>query len=125
MILSLDHQQRLNLVGLLGTQRTTVGEMRTLWKLMDRIDLTEDERHTIGYKVETVNGAEVSMWDRTRKLEPKGFEFTDAEAARVRKVIEEWPHFFTSTDRLWLEPLLAQLPAAAENGQPKQLQQLQ
>lgn len=119
MTLSLDHQQRLNLVALLGAQRVNLGEMRSLWKMQDRIDLSEEERAAIGHRLELINGNEVPMWDRNKKLPPRAIEFSDAEAARIRKVIDEWPHFITSTDRLWIEPLLAQLPPAVENGQPK------
>lgn len=116
MNLMLDHQQRLNLHGLMGAQRVNVSEMRVFWKLQDRIDLSDEERAAVGYRIEVINGSEAIGWDRTKRLEPKGFEFSDAEIARVRKIVEEWPHFMTSTDRAWVEPLLAQLPEASTNG---------
>jgi len=119
MQLILDHQQRLNLGALLGAQKANVSEMRAFWKLIDRFELSEEEKRAIGYKVELVNGQEAVMWDRTLKLAPKPFEVTEIEGTRLRKAIDEWPYFMTSADRLWLEPLLAQLPEAAQNGQPK------
>jgi hypothetical protein len=114
--LQLDHQQRLNLHGLLGSQRASVNDMRALWKLQDRLDLSDEERAAIGYRVEQINEQEVPVWDRQRSLAPREFDLTDAEAARIRKAIDEWPHFLTRTDRLWLEPILAQLPEASTNG---------
>lgn len=116
MILTLDHQQRLNLHGLMGTQRVNLGEMRVLWKLQDRIELSEEEKRAVGCRVEVINGSEVTMWDRSKKLEPQAYEFSEAEVERIRKIVEEWPHFMTSTDRAWVEPLLAQLPEASKNG---------
>src|SRR5262245_9169812 len=116
MILELDHQQRLNLHALMGTQKVSVNEMRAFWKLQDRIDLSDAEREAIGYRVEMMQGNEVPVWDRAKSLEPRSYEFTEAEAARIRKVIEEWPHFITNADRKWLEPVLAQLPEGSQNG---------
>jgi hypothetical protein len=119
MNLMLDHQQRLNLHGLMGAQRVSLDEMRMFWKMQDRIDLSDEEKIAVGYRTELLNGQERVIWDVTKKLEAKGYEFSDAEITRIRKVVEEWPYFMTSTDRAWVEPLLAQLPPGSENGHPK------
>jgi hypothetical protein len=47
MTLNLDHQQRLNIISLLGAQRTNVGEMRMFWKIIDRLELDQEEKDTI------------------------------------------------------------------------------
>jgi hypothetical protein len=114
MLLSLDHQQRLNLIALMGAQRANVAEMRMFWAIQDRLELSAEEKEKIQYRVATDNGIEVPSWNRTLSLEPREFEVSDAEGQRLRRVIEEWPHFLTAMDRLWISPLLDQLPQAAQ-----------
>lgn len=115
MILSIDHQQRLNLIALMGAQRGNVAEMRMFWNLQDRFDLNQEEKDTIGYRIATdPSGVEVPSWNRELKLPARDFEITDAEGQRLRKIVEEWPHFLTQMDRAWIMPLLDQLPAAAQ-----------
>jgi hypothetical protein len=113
MFLSLDHQQRLNLIALMGTQRGTVAEMRMLWNLQDKLDLDKEEKAAIEYRVATQNGIEQPSWNPELSLPAKEFEVSEAEAARMRRVIEEWPHFLTAVDRKWILPLLDQLPEAS------------
>lgn len=113
MVLSLDHQQRLNLIALMGTQRGTVAEMRMLWNLQDKLDLDKEEKAAIEYRVATQNGIEQPSWNPELSLPAREFEVSEAEAARMRRVIEEWPHFLTAVDRKWILPLLDQLPEAS------------
>jgi hypothetical protein len=117
MLLSLDHQQRLNLIALMGTQRGTVAEMRMLWNLQDKLDLDKEEKAAIEYRVATQNGIEQPSWNPELSLPAKEFEVSEAEAARMRRVIEEWPHFLTAVDRKWILPLLDQLPEASAPAQ--------
>ena len=117
MLLSLDHQQRLNLIALMGTQRGTVSEMRMLWGLQDKLDLNQEERVAIEYQVATQNGIEQPSWNPAKGLPAKEFEVSEAEAARMRRVIEEWPHFLTAVDRKWILPLLDQLPETSAPAQ--------
>jgi hypothetical protein len=118
MILSLDHQQRLNLIALMGTQRGNVAEIRMLWNIQDRLDLSAEEREKIEYRVATQNGIEQPSWNPEKGLPPRDFEVSEAEAQRLRKVVEEWPHFLTAVDRKWILPLLDQLPEAASQPAP-------
>lgn len=113
MILSLNHQQRLNLIALMGAQRVNLSEMRSFWMMQDRFDLSEEEKQAIGYSVATTSdGMEIPRWDQEKSthLGLRDFEVSEAEAQRLRKLIDEWPHFITGVDRRWLSPLLAQLP---------------
>jgi hypothetical protein len=112
MTLNLDHQQRLNIISLLGAQRTNVGEMRMFWKIIDRLELDQEEKDTIQFKIATANGMEIPSWNAELRLEPKAYEFSDIELQRMRRIIDEWPHFITAVDRRWLTPLLDQMPAA-------------
>lgn len=113
MILSLDHQQRLNLIALMGTQRGSVADIRALWSIQDRLELTAEEKTAIEYRVATQQGIETPSWNPERGLAPREFELSEAEGLRVRKIIDEWPHFLTAVDRKWILPLLEQLPEAA------------
>jgi hypothetical protein len=112
MTLNLDHQQRLNMISLLGAQRANVGEMRMFWGIIDRLELNEEEKDAIQFKLATANGMEIPSWNAELRLEPKAYEFSDVELQRMRRIIDEWPHFITAVDRRWLTPLLDQMPAA-------------
>jgi hypothetical protein len=118
MRLSLDHQQRLNLIALMGTVRGNVAEVRMLSKLCERLELDDKEKEAIGYRTATQNGVEMPSWNWDLSLPEREFEVTDAEAHKLRKIIDEWPHFLTATDRKWLFPLLDQLPEAVPEATP-------
>jgi hypothetical protein len=109
MTLFLDHQQRLNLIALLGAQRANVAEMRMFWKMQDRLELTDEEKEAIEYRIASQNGVEIPSWNQAKTLPVKGFDFSEAETTRIQKCIDDWPQFFTATDRKWLEPILEQL----------------
>lgn len=116
MKLTLDHTQRLNLHALVGAQRANVDDMRLWWKVQDRIDLSLEERKAINFRVQQVNGMQQVGWDPNAQLPPAEYEFSPDEFSKISKMIQEWqPGFMIQADRIWLEPLLAQL----ENGQPK------
>jgi len=121
MTLNLDHQQRLNVMSLLGAQRGNVGEVRLFCGIIDRLELDAEEKERIQYKVATANGMEIPSWNAELRLEPKPYEFSENECQRLRKVIDEWPHFVTAVDRRWLMPLLDQMPAQAAVQQPQSI----
>lgn len=109
MTLILDHQQRLNLIALMGAQKGSLAEIRQLWKMQDRLELNDEEKRSINHRViYHPNGGEAIAWDVDKKLASAGFDFSEAELARVRKLIEEWP-LFSGPDRGWVESLTAQL----------------
>jgi|SRR5579862_466873 len=114
MRLSLDHQQRLNLIALMGAQRANVAEMRMFWDLQDRLALNDEEKEKIQYRIAIDQGVEIPSWNRELHLEPKDFEVSESEGQRLRRIIEEWPHFLTQADRAWIVPLLDQLPQAVQ-----------
>jgi len=111
MTLSLDHQHRLNLILLLGAQRGTVADIRQYGSLIDRLELNDEEKKAIRFQVVVrEDGAEMFAWDRALKLPPIEVEISDAEAQRLRRILEEWPHFVIGADRGWLASLMPQLP---------------
>lgn len=113
MTLFLDHQQRLNLIVLMGGQNGSLAEIRQLWRMQDRLELSDEEGRSINLRVVCQpNGGETAFWDLDKKLASTGFDFTQAELERLRKLIEEWP-YFKSADRGWIESLLEQLNSFA------------
>lgn len=118
MTLNLNQQQRINLILLMGAQRANVADMRTYWRIQDRIELTDQEKQAINYKLAPQNGFEVPVWDREAPVVVREFDFADSEAQKLRQIINEWPSFMTTGDRVWLAPLLDQLPEvpASPNG---------
>ncbi len=115
MRLNLDHQQRLNLIALMGMERGTVAEIRMLWGLQDRLALDESEQLAIGYRVVSVNGQEQARWDKGAAIPEREVEVSEAEGQRLRRVIEGYQGFATA-DRKWIVPLLDQLPDEAGPG---------
>ena len=94
----------------MGAQRASLDDLRMLWRLQDRIGLTDDEKTAINYRTQRVNGMEQVMWDTDRYLPLVTYELAENEFARISKMLKEWqPGFLISADRLWLEPLMVQL----------------
>jgi hypothetical protein len=113
MRLFLDHQQRLNLIVLLGAQKGSLADIRQLWTMQDRLELNDDEKRSINLRtVFQPNAGEATVWDVDKKLAPTGFDFSQAELDRLRKLIEEWP-YFSGADRAWAENLLEQFNSIA------------
>ena len=106
MKLTLDHTQRLNLHALLGAQRADVGSIRAIWAIQDSIALDADEEKAVELKREMVAGREHVMWNPTRSVPPKEFEFSDPEIARIKMAVQTWDSYSAVADRCWLEPLL-------------------
>lgn len=109
MKLMLNHAQRLNLHALLGAQRAEVGSIRAIWAIQDHIMLSPDEEKAIEMKREMVAGQERVVWNPSRSLPAKEFEFSEPEAARLKAAINTWDSYGVNTDRGWLEPLLTSL----------------
>lgn len=107
MKLALDCTQRLNVHAVLGAQRGSVDDVRAIWKLQDKIDLTAEEKKKINYRTLSVNGMQQVLWDLI-EAPLKEYELTADEFGRINRAIQEFPGA-SGSDRRWLEPLLAQL----------------
>jgi hypothetical protein len=70
------------------------------------IALETDEERPVELKREMVGGQERVAWNPALSIPAKEFEFTPAEAARIRAAVEAWDSYTASSDRRWLEPLL-------------------
>ena len=116
MTLNLNYQQRINLILLFGNQRGNLAEMRLFWGLQDRLELNDEEKQSIDYRVELDgNGFEQPRWNfnKARDCASLPYEFSETELQRVRRMLEEWPHYLGAMDRIWIEPLIDQLPVVA------------
>jgi hypothetical protein len=109
MKLMLDHIQRLNLHALLGAQRADVGAIRSIWAIQDRIALDVREETAVEMKREVVAGQERMVWNPALSIPAGDFEFTDAEAARIKLALQTWDGYGATADRRRLEPLLLPL----------------
>ena len=109
MTLTLDHTQRLNLHALLGAQRADVGSIRAIWAVQDKLALDADEEKAIDLKRELVNGQERTVWNPSLSIPAKEVDFADTELARLKAALEAWDGYGVSSDRRWLEPLIASL----------------
>jgi len=114
MKLSLNSTQRLNLHALIGAQRASVADTRMWWKVQDRIDLSEEERERIGYRVQRINGIDQVGWDASKQLPEKEYEFSSDEFEKLSQAVKDWqPGYLIQADRQWLEPLLIQMEGGA------------
>jgi hypothetical protein len=109
MKLTLDHTQRLNLHTLLGAQRADVGSVRAIWAVQDKLGLNADDEKAIELKREVVAGQEHVLWNPSLSIQAMEFDFTEAEVARIKTVIETWGAYGAAEDRGWLEPLIQAL----------------
>ncbi len=112
MLLKLDHTQRLNLHALLGAQRADVGSIRAIWAVQDKLVLDAEEEKAVELKREFAGGQERVIWNPALSIQPKEFEFTDAEVGRIKAAIETWGNYGAAADRRWLEPLIEALFSA-------------
>lgn len=118
MKLALDYTQRLNVHAVLGAQRGSVDDVRAIWKLQDRIELTAEEKKKINYRVISVNNMQQVLWDLI-EAPLKEYELTADEFGRISRAIKEFPGA-SGNDRRWLEPLLAQLDIIEKAREKKQ-----
>jgi hypothetical protein len=112
MRLTLDHAQRLNLHALLGAQRADVGSIRAIWSIQDRLALDDAEEKAVELKREIVAGQERVVWNPALSIPAKEFEFTEAEAARIKAALQTWDSYGAAADRRWLQPLVEALFSA-------------
>jgi hypothetical protein len=114
MTVTLNQTQRLNLGVIVGNQKCNLADTLLLGRVLERIELSPEERQQINYVTREVNGQQSATWSIMPVLE-REYEFSSDEAQRVVKVLRDWPQGYFTTDLKWLMPLLTQL----ENGQPK------
>lgn len=111
MILSLDHNQRLNLVSMLDMLES-VGR-REAWAvcaLQEKLELTDEERKAIGWqKTQANDGREFIIWNRLSTIEVRDFDLSEDDVRRICHAIDKYP-VVLARDKHWWVPLTTQLP---------------
>ena len=117
MILTLDHNQRLNLVAMLDLLEN-FGRRETwaVCALQEKLDLNDGERERVGWRrTRADNGREFVIWNRETDIEPRDFEFSEDDVKRICNAIDKYP-VVLGRDKHWWVPLTAQLPGSEEIG---------
>lgn len=117
MTLTLDHNQRLNLVAMLeALECQGRREAFAVCDLQKQIDLSDDERNAIGWrKSRAPDGREFILWNSQQNgVAPRAYELSEADTARVCRAFDQY-HVVLGRDRSWWEPLAAQLPQPEES----------
>jgi hypothetical protein len=113
--MTLDHQQRLNLLAMLGMlECRTLAETRAAWMLMDRLSLNDQEKSAIEFNVQTVDGNDMYTWNPTKSLPQREYDLSQAELKQIERALNSCQRFLPGQSRRWLEPLLAQMPEPVE-----------
>jgi len=115
MTLSLDLNQRLNLVALLdGLENVGRREAWAVCALQEKLDLDDQERQAVGWqKIKADDGREFVVWNRIGNLESREYDLADEDIRRICNAVDRYP-VVLGRDRHWWSPLTAQLPKPAE-----------
>ena len=108
--LNLTYTQRIHLCHDIRLQTGDAGALRAWWKLEDLFALDANEKATIKFQTRMVEMQEVYLWDAAASLPDKEVELDANDLSRTKHALKTAVH--RAQDRVWLEPLLAQLEAA-------------
>lgn len=112
MTLSLDHQARINLAALIGSvECRTLAETKAAWALMDKFELSEQEKAAIEFEWRHVDGGDIPTWNESKRIPWVNVELNETESARVMRALDG-ARVVPGPMRRWLEPVLAQIPGA-------------
>jgi len=102
---ALSFVQRLNLHAVLGAQHNvSVNDVRSIWKLQERIALSPEEESAIDL-TESADGK--IQWNVLKSTPDVDYDFKPVERHRITAALKSLPVFSASpADRKWLEPLL-------------------
>ena len=84
--------------------------------LQQQLDLTDEERTLIGWrKIRLDENREYVAWNPVTNgsIEPRNYELVDADVQRLCRAVDQF-RVVLGRDRSWWQPLVAQLPLAAE-----------
>ena len=107
--LTLTYTQRIHLCRDIRLQTGDAGALRAWWKLEDLFGLDDKEKAVIKFQTRVVEMQEVYLWDASVPLPEKEVELDANDLARTKHALTSEIH--RAQDRVWLEPLLAQLGA--------------
>jgi hypothetical protein len=90
MELILDHQQRINLIGMLDTVDVKGRELFAVHDLQEKLDLDEEEKDRIEYREELVNGEPATKWNPRKSISPRRFEFDELDWNRIERAVKRY-----------------------------------
>lgn len=107
-------EQRLNVEALCNVQRGSVIQIRSLLRILELVTLSEDEKAKVKFELKKIGTAtgesEIPVWstELAGKQPPVPITFEDADAQRLKEMIENWPEMNLRALR-WADPLLGAL----------------
>lgn len=119
MTLTLDHNQRLNLIAMFD-RIETVGRREgfAICRLQEKLELSDQEREAVGYrKIKTPEGHEALQWN-ANGLEARSYDLSEDDLTRICNVLDKYP-VMLGRDKHWWLPLAVQLPEPAETNGDK------
>jgi hypothetical protein len=115
MKLTLDYTQRLNLVGIMDGIEYPRREAWEICRLQHEIDLSDDEKTLIGYKIERTNdGRQYAQWNNNGHIKAKEFEFDKEDSKRIEEALDKHKVVLVR-DRNWWIPLVKQFQEDIKN----------
>lgn len=109
--LTLTYTQRIHICRDIRQQTGDAGNLRAWWKLEDLFALDAKEKDAIEFQTRLVEMQEVYLWDGSVSLPDKEVELDANALGRTKHALMTAIH--RGQDRVWLEPLLAQLDACS------------
>lgn len=114
MILTLDHTQRLQLIGMLdGIENVGRREAFAVCRLQEKLELSDQEREAVGFRKFKVENREVATWN-PNNIAPCEYDLSEDDVKRICNAIDKYP-VVLGRDKSWYTPLTAQLPQPAES----------
>jgi hypothetical protein len=109
--LDLTANQRLNIFAIVEGREGTAAEFRLYSKIMDKLELSEEEKDAIGYKEQELPDGQVMRIIPEGKGDdnPKTISFEDAEFSKLKELFSGRIPRLNLGHRKWLMPLLDQL----------------
>jgi hypothetical protein len=106
---TLNFFQRFKLVDIMGVQEGRAAELRLAYKIIDKVDFTEEERNGASFSIDQKTGNVTwRLPDGNLDYAKKTVQLEDAEVERVKTVLESWPRSKPAFDR-WVIEILDQL----------------
>jgi uncharacterized protein YwgA len=101
---TLNFFQRFKLVDMIGVQEGRAAELRLAYKIIDKVDFTEEERNAAAFSIDPKTG-NVTWRLPDAAFATKVVQLEDTEAERVKTVLESWPRSKPAFDRSVIEIL--------------------
>lgn len=105
--LNLSPAQRLGLLNILNEQYGKADQMATVFRVIEKIRITEDEQKALGLEAKQVNNRMELTWNPDANPN-KDLAFEDKDAEVILKILNGWEKF-GPLDMPWVAPILEAL----------------